>query len=316
MNIVKAENSRKDVPLVSVIAVCYNHAKYVEEALSSVLSQTYRNIELIIIDACSQDNSVSVIESWIKNNGVDCTFERRKSPHNISQNLNFGIKASHGEFIQILATDDILKKNKLRDQIEVLQNEPQYSAIFSNAEIIDENSVLTGATYQAPEKLSVAFENDSFGELVTRGCFVIPHSMLIRQEVYSRIGLYDESLVIEDWDFYLRFFKSGEKMLYQKDPLVFYRKVSSSAWSNKTFSLFKSQVAIFIKHDLFEMPPTIFKYLIFFKDMNRKDFGAALKLLWKVQQTKWIVPFIALRMGVKKGYAYKMVQKLSLIFPA
>ena len=89
---------KDNFPLVSIVAICYNHEKFVKETLDSILHQTYSNIQLIIIDDCSQDNSVSEIKNWIKMNSVDCVFIERTENSGLCKNLNEGIVVSKGKY--------------------------------------------------------------------------------------------------------------------------------------------------------------------------------------------------------------------------
>ncbi|MBU5675160.1 glycosyltransferase [Alkaliphilus sp. MSJ-5] len=109
--------------LVSVIIAIYNYEKYICEALDGLKNQTYSNIEIIIIDDCSTDNTKQVISEWIKNNeGVFWDFTYIRLPRNCSQTwaLNIGFCVSKGEYIAIHDSDDISHKEKIQKQVEYL----------------------------------------------------------------------------------------------------------------------------------------------------------------------------------------------------
>ena len=74
-------------PLVSIVALCYNHESYLKETLDSILNQTYKNIQLIIIDDCSKDNSISLIKNWIHKNKVECVFIAHKENRGVCKSL-------------------------------------------------------------------------------------------------------------------------------------------------------------------------------------------------------------------------------------
>ena len=112
------QNNEK--PLVSVVIPCYNHEKFVQDCIQSVIDQTYENIELIIIDDGSKDNSVKVIQELADKYGF--TFIHRPNK-GLSATLNEGIRLSKGKYFSAIASDDILfleKIEKLKEYKTVL----------------------------------------------------------------------------------------------------------------------------------------------------------------------------------------------------
>ena len=104
-------------PLVSVICLCYNHADYVTESLDSVLNQEYKNIEIIIIDDCSTDNSVPVIDEWLQKY-PSILFIKNKTNLGNTKSFNKALEIAKGAYIIDFATDDILMPNCITQQIE------------------------------------------------------------------------------------------------------------------------------------------------------------------------------------------------------
>src|SRR5450759_2313112 len=100
-----------DQPLVSIIVVTYNSSKYVLETLESAKAQTYQNIELVVSDDCSTDDTVEICRKWIEENNdrfVRTTLVTSPENKGIPANCNRGIKASKGEWIKLIAGDDLL----------------------------------------------------------------------------------------------------------------------------------------------------------------------------------------------------------------
>src|SRR3954469_24996824 len=97
-----------DLPLTTIGITSYNYEKYIEQSLNSVLKQTYRNIEVIIIDDFSQDHCNQIISRWIRGNEVNCTYIQHKSNRGITRTLNEILHLARGEYITFLATDDIM----------------------------------------------------------------------------------------------------------------------------------------------------------------------------------------------------------------
>lgn len=108
-------------PLVTVICLCYNHEKFVVEALNSVLNQNYQNIELIITDDCSNDNSKKVITDWLQDYPA-VQFISSKINLGNTKTFNKALQFSKGEYIIDLAADDVLLKDCVERQINAFLN--------------------------------------------------------------------------------------------------------------------------------------------------------------------------------------------------
>jgi len=216
-------------PLVSVICLCYNHEHYLEEAVQSILSQSYLDIELIIVDDCSEDNSVQVIEKIIENNpGVKFI----KNPGNLGncRSFNKGFHVSKGEYIIDHAADDILFKDRIRQGINAFQDRDEdYGVNFCDAIIIDKDSKEIGHHYRQDRsgKLSDTVpQGDVYAELL-KNYFICPPTMMVKREVLDQMGGYDENLAYEDFDFWIR---SSRKFKYcfTNQVLVAKRELSES----------------------------------------------------------------------------------------
>src|SRR5580704_8434369 len=100
-------------PLVSMIVVCYNQSRFVVETLESVKAQTYKPTQLVIIDDCSLDDSVTVIENWLRKNRIDCTFVRHKKNQGICKTVNEALSLARGKYLSPIASDDIWLPDKI-----------------------------------------------------------------------------------------------------------------------------------------------------------------------------------------------------------
>ncbi|MEM7249333.1 MAG: glycosyltransferase family A protein [Acidobacteriota bacterium] len=140
-----------DKPLVSVICLCYNHASFVEEAIDSVLNQTYPNIQLIVVDDASEDTSKEVIQEKVREvSGIEFL--------DISQNLgnckafNQGLAMANGEYIIDLAADDVLFPTRVaRGVQELVKRGSDYGVNFTNAQIIDSEGSFLRNFYELNE---------------------------------------------------------------------------------------------------------------------------------------------------------------------
>ncbi|WP_424353744.1 glycosyltransferase family 2 protein [Methanobacterium sp. MBAC-LM] len=130
------------MPVVSVIMPSYNHEKFIPEAIESVLGQTFRDLELIIIDDKSGDNSQQIIDEFAqKDNRIKKIFHRENL--GIAKTINEGIKNSTGKYIALIASDDMWIREKLEKQLKILEADENL-VVWCNSAIIDSNSNLTG----------------------------------------------------------------------------------------------------------------------------------------------------------------------------
>ena len=141
-------------PLVSIVACCYNHEKYIEETLDSIISQTYGNIEIIIIDDFSTDQSVKKINMWIEENKCKCLFIKNTENLGVVKTLNKALKKCNGKYFSLIACDDIFLKKKIENQIKIFENlSEEFVAIYSDAYTIDENSSYLYGTQIASKQI-------------------------------------------------------------------------------------------------------------------------------------------------------------------
>lgn len=211
---------KMNYPLVSVIIPCYNHQNYIEECLLSVLNQSYKNIQLIVIDDGSKDNSVSIIEKIREE--YTFIFEKQNNI-GLSKTINKVLKKYvTGEFVCTLASDDFWDKNKVKIQVDYLNANKQYDFVFSNAYIINHQSQITGSFDEARLKHNCSLEDlmlDKYG---------IPAlTVMLRKSVFDGVGLFDENLAIEDWDMWMRIAETRQLACIY-DKLAYYRMHDSN----------------------------------------------------------------------------------------
>ncbi|HET8752897.1 MAG TPA: glycosyltransferase family 2 protein [Salinimicrobium sp.] len=142
----------KNSPLVSIVMPAYNAEYFIKESIGSVLSQTYGNWELLIIDDHSKDATLAVAEKFQKE---DSRIKLIKLPANQGAGFvrNVGIKASEGEFISFLDADDLWKPHKLETQVKFMRDH-QLSVSYSSYELMDEEGNLLNKMIQARKELS------------------------------------------------------------------------------------------------------------------------------------------------------------------
>lgn len=218
-----------DLPIVSIICLCYNHERFIRQSVESVINQSYRNIEVIIVDDCSTDNSKLVI------NELAMEFPQLKIlmlDKNVGNTkaFNMGLALSSGEFVIDLATDDILYPDRVEIGIKEFKNhDDSYGVTFSNAINIDENGKELNYHYQIDSEgyaISKPAAGDLYTELIQK-YFICSPTMMVRREVFEKLDGYDESLAYEDFDFWVRSSRHF-KYCYSDKVLVKRRRVKTS----------------------------------------------------------------------------------------
>jgi glycosyltransferase involved in cell wall biosynthesis len=219
-----------NTPLVTVICICYNHARFVKEALDSVANQTYGNIELIVIDDGSTDGSGKVIKQWIASHPKTTLLLNARNL-GYCQTFNKAYAISKGSFCIDLAADDILLPNRIEVGLKELANAgPEYGVNFSDAEHIDESGNFTRLHSDKYPHNTIP-SGDIYSHVINR-YFICSPTMMFRREVVEYLNGYDESLAYEDFDFWVRASRQY-RFIYTPQVLLKKRSVSNSMSKNQ-----------------------------------------------------------------------------------
>ena len=182
-------------PLISIITPTYNRAALLKRAITSVLSQTYGNFEMIIADDCSTDNTGQVVASFNDSRIKYIKLDSNKGPAGAR---NIAIKSSDGEYITLLDSDDEYLPDKLEIQIKKFQSMPMDTGVvYCGYFIVYGSDAIHG-------KVTPSFKGDIFNILLRHNCMGSP-TPIIRKECFNTCGLFDESLPsYDDWDMWIR----------------------------------------------------------------------------------------------------------------
>jgi len=238
---------------VSVILPTYNRAHLLEASVESVLEQTYRNLELIIVDDGSKDNTEELVALWQKQD-PRIRYVRHERNKGLAAGRNTGARAARFELIANQDSDDIWEPGKLEREVTALQNSnPRTGVAYSRTEKI----MRSGKRVYIP---SMDFHPTS-GDLhlkLLEANFITMQTSLMKKECFEKVGGFDESLRdIEDWDFWLRVSKYYE-FVFVPDIGVKIKIYSDSLTSNQKKRL-GGREDIFVKHiDEFKKYPKIF----------------------------------------------------------
>lgn len=213
----------ENLPIVTVIALCYNHSTFLVESLSSVLRQTYQAIQLIVVDDASEDDSQHKILAFLKDYPtVQWTFNENNIGN--CKSFNQALLLAKGKYIIDLSTDDVLEKTRIEKQVRYFESlSNSHGVVFSNAIFIDEHGKTLRTFYNENQSIP---EGDIYSKLIEQS-FILPSTMMIRKEVLDSLKGYDETLAYEDFDFWIRSSRNWE-YAYLSEILTFQRKVSTS----------------------------------------------------------------------------------------
>lgn len=193
-------------PLVSVICLCYNHARFVREAVVSVVGQTYKNLQVIVADDNSNDGSVSEIQ---KLKAEYPFLEILLLTHNVGncKAFNSAFKLAKGKFIIDFATDDVMMPDRIEKQVLYFEQSDQHvGVVFTDATYIDEAGkfIRNHFPYLLKKKLITHIPQGDVYRDVLSTYFIPGPTMMVRREVLDFLGGYDEELTYEDFDFWVR----------------------------------------------------------------------------------------------------------------
>lgn len=218
-------------PLVSVVCLCHSHGRFVREAIESVLQQTYPNVELIVVDDASTDDSPFIIREALKNYPTVPFLALQENIGNCRA-FNQGLKVARGQYIIDLAADDILLPERIAHGVEIFAQGPERVGVhFGDAQLIDEKGEVLGLHSDRYPHRSIP-QGDIYKELIER-YFVCGPTTMVRKSVFDQLGGYDESLYYEDFDFWVR---SSRSFHYVYTPHVLVRRrIVKGSLSEKQF---------------------------------------------------------------------------------
>ncbi|ARV61765.1 family 2 glycosyl transferase [Nostocales cyanobacterium HT-58-2] len=219
-------------PLVSVIIPAYNAEAFIGRTLKSVLSQTYKNIEVLIVDDGSQDRTVEIVESFTQK---DSRVILLKQPNSgVAAARNLAIEKSRGEYISPIDADDIWYPTKLEKQVQcMLESDLSVGLVYAWSAFIDEEDTIIGE-YASFYYLNIpSIEGYVYPAMLFVNLIGNASVPLIRRECFDKVGLYNCNLRkqnaqgCEDWDIYLRIAEVYQFRVVQ-EFLIGYRQVIGS----------------------------------------------------------------------------------------
>lgn len=211
------------MPTVSVVMPVHNGRRYLAEAINSILIQSFRDFELLIIDDASDDDTPEIIAQFAKNDSR-IIYIRNDKNMGVADSLNRGIKIAKGKYIARMDADDISYPKRFEIQVKYLGNNPGVGVVGTWAKEIDENGKsIKSVRYQPRVNPQIIREN-----LYNKGCLLIHPTAMIRSELFNQIGFYRPSIkYAEDYDLWLRIVEVQDIAIIPL-YLLYYRRYKNS----------------------------------------------------------------------------------------
>ena len=210
-------------PTISVVMPVYNAEQYLDQAIRSILNQTFNDFEFIIINDGSLDSSLAIIrkyESYDKR-----IFIIDKDNGGIVEALNDGLSIAKGKFIARMDSDDIAYSNRFEEQIKVFGDNPEIDLVYTGTRLIDKNGDMVCDSWRPNlDKTLLNLEINTF----------VPHpTVMFKKDTILKLGGYTKKRPLaEDLDLWLRMLNNGCKFFYLKSNLLYYRLNPNSMRAN------------------------------------------------------------------------------------
>ncbi len=280
-----------NVNLVSIIIPNYNKGKYIKEAIDSALNQTYKNIEVIVVDDGSTDESIEIIKSYGKK--IKAYFLPHKNA-NVAR--NYGFKKSRGEYIQFLDSDDIISKDKIEKQVEVFKKEEIDIVLCHWRHFNDDGSM------EDIRKIPEYLKNRELLKWILKGNWFSPCAPLYKRKFISDLS-WDESLRrAQDSDFHFKVALKEPKIKTIKEVLAYYRNTDKKLkshteyrriWLEDTYKVYLNLIPYIDDKEKKLLAKRLFHIGRNFYDINRQKYHEIIKKVFEIsnkfkpEESKW-----------------------------
>ncbi|MFH1985710.1 MAG: glycosyltransferase [Pseudomonadota bacterium] len=231
---------------VSVVIPTYNCEKFLQKAINSVLSQTYSNIEIIVVDDGSTDNTKEMVNN-IESNILRYYYQDNSGPGSAR---NHGIEKALGSYISFLDADDYFHPENIEYKINIFENNPNIEWLFSDVVFVDTvgNEICLGSEYFKNDYTSNKFkEKKIFKALLESGNFINTSGIIVRRNCFKNIGMFDENqLLHQDYLQWLRLSYAYPNFIYIKKPLSYMTRRTTS-WGNIGVKSFIERLKLYEK---------------------------------------------------------------------
>ncbi|WP_426668523.1 glycosyltransferase [Mucilaginibacter sp. McL0603] len=281
------------LPLVSVVFTSYNHREYLQQALDSLVDQTYKNIEIIVVDDNSTDGSREILLSYKDIPNIQLHLLDKNTGSYVKAS-NYGAGFAKGDYLMFAQCDDFAVPEQIEMLMNAFFNNTTVGVVFSKSNMVDENGNVYSDDYVGREKSfrercinNTIIQGNQMREFLSFAC-VIPNlsAAIIKKELFvSHGGLSTQYLVAADWAFWLTLSENTD-FYYITVPLNNFRQHSTTIRSKIKLATQVVEVySIFYEH--------IRKYRLVGENKRRMQIGAASVWFWYFLENKlpWILSF-------------------------
>ena len=229
-------------PLVSIAIVTYNSSKYIIDTLNSVKAQSYENIELIISDDCSPDNTVELCRNWMdanKDRFVRTKFITVDKNSGVTCNCNRAKAAAEGQWFKLLAGDDLMMPDCIKENVEFITANPEAKIIFSKTQLFTETE---GQINQSDKFLPKPYTKEIFAssaehqhDCLSQYNFLPAPSSFISEEIFRKHDYNETYPASEDWAYWFKLTGLGYRLYFFPSVTTLYRREESTTRSDRNF---------------------------------------------------------------------------------
>jgi glycosyltransferase involved in cell wall biosynthesis len=256
-----------EIPLVSIVVITYNSAKFVLDTLESARFQAYKNLELIVTDDCSIDNTVEVVKKWLGNNKdlfIRTELVTTSKNSGISANCNRGAKIANGKWIKFIAGDDILLPDSIQNFIGFINTHPLANVIISKQHsftLSEEKKEFVNIRPELGMYNRLFYDENSpatiqYDYLLKRKVLIAGPTYLIKRSLLEDLNYFDEQYkLLEDYPIFLRIVESGDRIYFLDKVTVEYRlhenAISQSGNNSKIYpGYYKDWFTFLLRYNL------------------------------------------------------------------
>ena len=233
-------------PKVSILIPLYNSEKYISETIESCLNQSYKNIEVIIVDDASTDNSYQIVKQYESN--IVKVYQQKKG--GACRARNYAFELSSGDYIQYLDADDLLSSDKIEKQMRLLCQEKEYiisssrwCRFYDKTTIENVEELCIYKDYIDPKEILI--------DMWTKRVFMQPSIWLAHRKLIQEAGIWNENLYYnDDGEFFCRVLLKAKSIFFCSEGMVYYRNTPNSMTSGK--KSYEKQHSLLLSYILYE----------------------------------------------------------------
>ena len=234
---------------LTLAIVNFNQGHLFEDCLRSITEQNLNGLDLVVIDDCSSDQSVELIESLLKTYNVTANFIRNKVNKGICANLNLALSVAKGKYFSFIAADDWVEKDCYVNMITALETGPdKVAVVYGDCKMVNEDKQLLYSSYMKYFRydLTAPPQGNIFKDLL-KGNFIPAHITMSKTEILKKLGGFDQNLKVEDYDMWLRVSRNYY-FLFADSANGYYRILQNSLIRRLGARKFEDSIDMYLKH--------------------------------------------------------------------